>query len=126
MGNFTDFLSGTFSKLSSKGTGEVTDEVLPPKPQVLCLIPRSHVVKALQWTGDNFSDISLLVPNQFRAFMPNSGRESGRDYLVVQTPSGTKFVNPGSYIVQGRVGSAIGFFVFTEEELVSTFDILKE
>src|ERR1700739_2395636 len=127
MGNLTDFLSNAFAKAMNKDSTESQESPenqKASKPDYWYLVPRSHVVKALQWTGENFPDVSLLVPSTFRAFMPKPPGEEGKDYLVIQTPTGTKFVKPGDYIVQGRVASSIGFFVFTEEELFSTFEVI--
>jgi hypothetical protein len=89
-------------------------------PGLKHLIPRSHIVKALQYTGVNHNDVSNFVPVQFRAIVPNP---SGPELLMVQTCDGCSVVNPGMFILFGRVGSRLGFHVLTESEVDKTFDV---
>jgi hypothetical protein len=89
-------------------------------PGLKHLIPRSHIVKALQFTGDNFEAISNFVPLQFRAYVPNPG---GKDVLMVQTVSGCSVVSPSMFILFGRVGSQLGFHVLTEAEVDKSFEV---
>lgn len=91
-------------------------------PGIKHLIPRSHIVKALQYTGKNFEDVANFVPVQFRAFVPNPLLDAS-DFLMVQTCDGCSVVNVGMFILFGRVGSKLGFHVLSEAEVDRTFDM---
>lgn len=82
---------------------------------VQTLVPKAHHVKALEYTGQNFADVSLFVPHQFRAYIESAEKST----LMVQTCDGCEVVMPGMTILFGRVGPKIGYHVLTAKEMES-------